>query len=102
MGGFLTQSVFWVFFSLMQHLTLFTEDPDGEYPSQDVVWQRFEKAFIAAAGLITHAPVLRDYLYQGLVELHLDNIMYLELRSSLSKVCICFFSLFKYETFFLI
>lgn len=86
----------------MQHLTLFTEDPDGEYPSQDVVWQRFEKAFIAAAGLITHAPVLRDYLYQGLVELHLDNVMYLELRSSLSKVCICFFSLFKNEPFFYI
>lgn len=74
------------FFSLMQHLTLFTEDPDGEYTSQEVVWRRFEKAFIAAAGLITHAPVLRDYLYRGLTELQLDNIMYLELRSGLSKV----------------
>ncbi|XP_041820216.1 adenosine deaminase 2-A [Chelmon rostratus] len=71
--------------SLMQHLTLFTEDPDGEYPSQDVVWDKFEKAFIAAAGLITHAPVLRDYFYKGLGELHLDNVMYLELRSGLSR-----------------
>lgn len=70
----------------MQHLTLFTEDPDGVYTSQEVVWQKFEKAFIAAAGLITHAPVLRDYLYRGLTELQLDNIMYLELRSGLSKV----------------
>lgn len=70
----------------MQHLTLFTEDPDGEYTSQEVVWQKFEKAFIAAAGLITHAPVLRDYIYRGLTELQLDNIMYLELRSGLSKV----------------
>lgn len=70
----------------MQHLTLFTEDPDGEYTSQEVVWQRFEKAFIAAAGLIRHAPVLRDYLYRGLSELQLDNIMYLELRSGLAKV----------------
>uniref|UniRef100_A0A3Q1JEG5 adenosine deaminase n=1 Tax=Anabas testudineus TaxID=64144 RepID=A0A3Q1JEG5_ANATE len=73
--------------SLMQHLTLFTEDPDGEYPSQDVVWEKFEKAFIAAAGLITHAPVLRDYFYKGLEELHQDNVMYLELRSGLSRVC---------------
>ncbi|CAG02428.1 unnamed protein product [Tetraodon nigroviridis] len=71
--------------SLMQHLTLFTEDPDGEYSSQEVVWRKFEKAFMAAAGLISHAPVLRDYLYRGLSELHLDNIMYLELRSGLSK-----------------
>ncbi|XP_053271109.1 adenosine deaminase 2-A [Pleuronectes platessa] len=71
--------------SLMQHLTLFTEDPDNEYPNQDVVWEKFEKAFIAAAGLITHAPVLRDYFYKGLEELHQDNIMYLELRSGISK-----------------
>ncbi|KAM9823940.1 adenosine deaminase 2-A [Neosynchiropus ocellatus] len=71
--------------SLLQHLTLVTEDPDGRYPSQDVVWDRFEKAFIAAAGLVTHAPVLRDYLYRGLEELHLDNILYLELRSGLSR-----------------
>ncbi|KAK5621264.1 hypothetical protein CRENBAI_010509 [Crenichthys baileyi] len=71
--------------SLIQHLTLFTEDPDGEYPNQDVVWEKFEKAFIAAAGLITHAPILRDYIYQGLEELHKDNIMYLELRSGLSR-----------------
>ncbi|XP_028256466.1 adenosine deaminase 2-A [Parambassis ranga] len=71
--------------SLMQHLTLFTENPDGEYPSQDVVWEKFEKAFIAAAGLITHAPVLRDYYYRGLEELHQDNVFYLELRSGLSR-----------------
>ena len=81
-----------VSFSLIQRLTLFTEDPDGEYPNQDVVWQKFEKAFIAAAGLITHAPVLRDYLYRGLVELMLDNVMYLELRSGLSRVRVCLFS----------
>ncbi|KAM6961793.1 adenosine deaminase 2-A [Tautogolabrus adspersus] len=71
--------------SLMQHLTLFTEDPEGEYPNQDVVWEKFEKAFIATAGLITHAPVLRDYFYKGLGELWHDNIMYLELRSGLSR-----------------
>ncbi|XP_076015067.1 adenosine deaminase 2-A [Genypterus blacodes] len=71
--------------SLMQHLTLLTDDPDSAYPSQDIVWEKFEKAFIAAAGLITHAPVLRDYFYKGLEELHQDNIMYLELRSGLSR-----------------
>lgn len=66
-------------------------DPDGEYPSQDVVWEKFEKVFIATAGLITHAPVLREYLYKGLAELHLDNVMYLELRSGLSRVCVYLF-----------
>ncbi|XP_038131451.1 adenosine deaminase 2-A [Cyprinodon tularosa] len=72
--------------SLIQHLTLFTEDPDGEYPNQDVVWEKFEKAFIATAGLVAHAPILRDYIYQGLEELHKDNVMYLELRSGLSRM----------------
>ncbi|KAM6895240.1 adenosine deaminase 2-A [Xenentodon cancila] len=71
--------------SLIQHLTLFTEDPNGEYPNQDVVWEKFEKAFIAAAGLITHAPVLKDYFYQGLEELYDDNVMYLEVRSGLCR-----------------
>ncbi|KAM4615664.1 adenosine deaminase 2-A [Polymixia lowei] len=71
--------------SLMQNLTLFTEDPDIAYPSQAIVWEKFEKAFIAAAGLITHAPVLKDYLYKGLEDLYKDNIMYLELRSGLSR-----------------
>lgn len=75
----------------MQHLTLFTEDPDGEYPSQDIVWEKFEKAFMAAAGLITHAPVLRDYIYKGLQELHLDNIMYVEVRSGLPRVSVSLF-----------
>ncbi|XP_059181782.1 adenosine deaminase 2-A [Centropristis striata] len=71
--------------SLMQQLTLVTEDPEEEYPSQEVVWERFEKAFMAAAGLISHGPVLQDFLYRGLEELHHDNIMYLELRSGLSR-----------------
>ncbi|XP_010774895.1 adenosine deaminase CECR1-A-like [Notothenia coriiceps] len=78
--------------SLMQHLTLFTDDPDGEYPSQEVVWEKLEKAFIAGAGLISHAPVLKDYFYRGLEELLQDNIMYLELRSGLSRVCVALFT----------
>ena len=65
---------------------MFTEEPDLAYPSQDVAWEKFEKKFVVASGLITHAPVLRDYLYQGLEELRRDNIMYLELRSGLARV----------------
>lgn len=72
--------------SLMQNLTLFTEDPEVAYPTQDVVWEQFEKKFLAISGLITYASAFKDYFYQGLQELYNDNILYLELRTGLSQV----------------
>lgn len=73
--------------SIKRNLTLFTEqDPEEAYPSQDVVWDRFEQTFAAVWGLVTYAPVFRDYFYQGLTQFHLDNVMYLELRALLPEV----------------
>ncbi|XP_035282190.1 adenosine deaminase 2-A-like [Anguilla anguilla] len=69
--------------SLMQNLTLFTDDPVNAYPSQDIVWRRFEETFMAALGLVTHAPVFKDYFYEGLQQFYMDNVMYLELRALL-------------------
>ncbi|XP_030626135.1 adenosine deaminase 2-A [Chanos chanos] len=71
--------------SLMQNLTLFTEDPEKAYPTQESVWERFEQIFLAVSGLITHAPVFKDFVYRGLEQLYNDNVMYLELRTGLSR-----------------
>lgn len=73
--------------SIMGNLTLFTQqDPEAVYPSQDVVWDRFEQAFLAVFGLVTYAPVFRDYYYQGLNQFYQDNVMYLEVRALLPTV----------------
>lgn len=73
--------------SIMGNLTIFTDqDPETVYPSQNVIWDRFEQAFLAVWGLVTYAPVFRDYYYQGLTEFYMDNVMYLELRALLPEI----------------
>lgn len=73
--------------SILGNLTLFTQqDPESMFPSQDAVWDRFEQAFLAVWGLVTYAPVFRDYYYQGLTQFYMDNVMYLELRGLLPEV----------------
>ncbi|XP_029952584.1 adenosine deaminase 2-A-like isoform X3 [Salarias fasciatus] len=73
--------------SIMNNLTLFTdEDPEAVYPSQDVVWDRFEQTFQAVWGLVTYVPVFRDYFYRGLGLFYADNVMYLEVRVLLPEL----------------
>ena len=51
-----------------------TENPQATYANQDVVWAKFETIFFAIAGLVSYAPVFRDYISQGLEEFYQDNV----------------------------
>lgn len=77
---------FFIVCSLIQNLTLLTDDPESAYPTQDAAWARFEDAFRVLSGLVSYAPVFRDFLYQALEELYADNVMYVEIRSSIPRV----------------
>lgn len=70
--------------SLYRNLSLVTPDPASAYPTAAAVWARFLDYFVhKATGLLLYAPVYEDYIWEGLRQIHEDNVQYLELRGLL-------------------
>ncbi|XP_036913958.1 adenosine deaminase 2 [Sturnira hondurensis] len=72
--------------SLLRNFTLVTENPEETYPNRDVLWSKFQTIFFSISGLVSYAPVFKDYVFQGLQEFCRDNVLYLELRAMLLPV----------------
>ncbi|KAM6216221.1 adenosine deaminase 2 [Rhynchocyon petersi] len=72
--------------NLLKTFTLVTGNPEVAYLDQNVVWAKFETIFLMISGLVSYAPVFRDYIFRGLEDFYLDNVMYLELRVTLRPV----------------
>lgn len=71
---------------LKSNLSLVTPDPVKAYPDIDTVWNKFISYFGQTQGLMLHAPVFEDYLYEGLRQFREDNVQYLEIRALLPPV----------------
>lgn len=71
---------------LKSQLSLITEDPKRKYNDINEVWSLFIEKFTTASTMIRFKPIYLDYFYKALQELYDDNVMYVELRCTLSPV----------------
>ncbi|XP_015127297.1 adenosine deaminase 2 [Diachasma alloeum] len=68
---------------IRRKMTMLVENPDEKYPDIDAAWAKFMDIFMFITPMLTYRPVWQDHYYQGLKELYEDNVLYLELRSTL-------------------
>ncbi|KAK0093288.1 hypothetical protein PV326_013908 [Microctonus aethiopoides] len=64
-------------------LSMITADPDSVYSNVNIAWTKFMDVFTFITPMLTYKPIYEDHFYQGLKELYEDNVLYLELRSTL-------------------
>ena len=71
---------------LESHISLYTPQPEIDYPDIDVVWRRFQSIFETIKDVIRYLPTFIDFHYQMLQELYDDNVMYAEIRSGMGEL----------------
>lgn len=71
---------------IKRSLTMVTEDPKRVYNTVDKAWEKFDSIFKFHKMLTSYRPVYEDLCYQNLQEFYEDNIMYAEIRATLSSI----------------
>lgn len=71
---------------LESFINLKLREPELMHTDVNSVWGVFQKMFDVTKDLLTYKPFFVDYHRQMLREFHEDNVQYIELRMSLSKV----------------
>ncbi|EZA59882.1 hypothetical protein DMN91_001123 [Ooceraea biroi] len=71
---------------IKRQLTMVTENPRSAYDTVDKAWSKFNSIFMFMRSWLSYRPVYEDHLYRGLQEFYNDNVMYVELRSTLSPL----------------
>lgn len=71
---------------IKRQMTMITENPKNAYDTVDKAWKKFNSIFAFMHSWLSYRPVYEDHLYRGLQEFYDDNVMYVELRSTLSSL----------------
>lgn len=66
-------------------LTMVTKKPKSVYSTVDKAWQKFHSIF-AFMSFVSYRPVYEDLYRRNLQEFYDDNVMYAEIRSTLSSI----------------
>lgn len=71
---------------IYRQMTMLTENSTEKYKNGDEAWSKFVDIFAFITPIITYRPVYEDHFYEGLRELYADNVMYIEIRSTLPNL----------------
>lgn len=71
---------------IKNRLSMECDDPSSTYTDVNRAWSKFVDIFSFVGPMVTYRPVYEDHFLQALKELHRDNVMYLELRSTLPRL----------------
>ncbi|XP_071557389.1 adenosine deaminase 2-like [Temnothorax nylanderi] len=70
---------------IKRSMTMVTENPNSVYNTVDKAWEKFNSVF-KAWNFLSYRPVFEDLHYRNLQELYEDNVMYAEIRSTLTSI----------------
>ncbi|XP_077302049.1 adenosine deaminase-like [Arctopsyche grandis] len=70
-------------YQLSKHFTLEVKNPAVAYPNIDVVWAKFSQIFLTVTPMLTYKPAWEAYFYEALTQFRADNVMYMEIRTTL-------------------
>ncbi|XP_076647903.1 adenosine deaminase [Halictus rubicundus] len=68
---------------IREKLSMHCEKPEETYSDLDKAWVKFADIFTFVHPLVTFKPVCEEYFMMVLQQLYEDNVMYLEMRSTL-------------------
>ncbi|KAL2725889.1 adenosine deaminase 2-like [Vespula maculifrons] len=71
---------------IYKQMTMLTKNPEVDYKDVDKAWSKFVQIFAFITPMLTYKPVYEDHYYEALKDLYMDNIMYIEIRSTLPNL----------------